>query len=90
MPDLRCFGYFIGAVRLLEMGEETCPEPPQPVPRLPMRRSEKQEKKMKKICIKKTKWNIFWLFVAGFLFGVVLGLRQSEPPVPPQQTEALP
>ncbi len=45
---------------------------------------------MKKICIRKTKWNIFWLFVAGFLFGVVMGLRQAEPPISPPQTEALP
>lgn len=29
-----------------------------------------------KIGIRKTKSNIFWLFLAGLLFGVILGLRQ--------------
>ena len=33
----------------------------------------------KKFGIRKTKMNIFWLFVFGMLFGVVLGLRQPVP-----------
>lgn len=31
----------------------------------------------KKFGIRKTKMNIFWLFVFGLLFGVVLALRQG-------------
>lgn len=31
----------------------------------------------KKIGIKKTKMNIFWLFLIGLIVGVVIGLRQS-------------
>lgn len=31
----------------------------------------------KKIGIKKTKMNIFWLFLIGLIIGVVIGLRQS-------------
>ena len=33
----------------------------------------------KKFGIRKTKMNIFWLFVFGMLFGAVLGLRQPTP-----------
>ena len=33
----------------------------------------------KKFGIRKTKMNIFWLFVAGLLIGVILGLRQPIP-----------
>ena len=32
-----------------------------------------------KFGIKKTKMNIFWLFVFGLLIGVVFGLRHSKP-----------
>ncbi len=31
---------------------------------------------MRRIGIKKTKWNIFLLFVIGLIIGVALGLRQ--------------
>ena len=34
---------------------------------------------MKKIGIKKTKMNIFWLLVVGLAIGVILGLRQPMP-----------
>ncbi|MBQ7413459.1 MAG: hypothetical protein IJV07_04220 [Alphaproteobacteria bacterium] len=32
-----------------------------------------------KFGIRKTKMNIFWLFLAGLLVGVVIGLRQPMP-----------
>ena len=36
---------------------------------------------MRRIGIKKTKWNIFILFIIGLVIGAVIGLRQpvSEP-----------
>lgn len=37
----------------------------------------KRNKMKKKIGIKKTKMNIFWLFLIGLIIGVVIGLRQS-------------
>ena len=32
-----------------------------------------------KFGIRKTKMNIFWLFLAGLLVGVIIGLRQPMP-----------
>lgn len=47
---------------------------------------------MRKIGIKKTKWNIFLLFVIGLLIGVVMGLRQpvSETPKSAQSSVVQP
>ena len=39
-----------------------------------------------KFGIRKTKMNIFWLFIAGLLIGVIIALRQ---PMPTQQQQRL-
>ena len=40
----------------------------------------------RKFGIKRTKMNIFWLFLIGLLIGIVFGLRQ---PIPSQITETV-
>lgn len=45
---------------------------------------------MKKIGIRKTKMNIFWLLVIGLIIGVVVGLRQPMPAqTAPQTTQPI-
>lgn len=41
----------------------------------------------KKFGIRKTKMNIFWLFVFGMLIGLIFALRQPQPTQ--QQTEQI-
>ncbi len=39
---------------------------------------------MRRIGIRKTKWNIFILFIIGLVIGLVIGLRQPVPELAPE------